>query len=103
MLASTALEWSRFYSFEPRLPGHAGGVLGYWVGPLALRWLGVTGSAMLAIGLWVLAVALVFRFSWAQVAERIGGWIQNFIDTRRARVLDHLDLEVTIAPRWGGE
>ena len=85
MLASTALEWSRFYSFEPRLPGHAGGVLGYWVGPLALRWLGVTGSAMLAIGLWVLAVALVFRFSWAQVAERIGGWIQNFIDARRAR------------------
>lgn len=85
MLASTAIEWSRFYSLEPHLPGHAGGVLGYWVGPLAARWLGVTGSALLAIGLWVLAVALVFRFSWGQVAERIGASVQHFIESRRAR------------------
>lgn len=85
MLASTAIEWARFYSLEPRLPGHAGGVLGYWIGPLAVRWLGVTGSALLAIGLWVLAVALVFRFSWGHVAEGIGGWIQDLIESRRAR------------------
>ena len=85
MLASTVIEWSRFYSLEPRLPGHAGGVLGYWVGPMAVRWLGVTGSALLAIGAWVLAVALVFRFSWGHVAERIGGWIQDFIESRRAK------------------
>ena len=85
MLASTAIEWSRFYSLEPHLPGHAGGVLGYWVGPLAARWLGVTGSALLAIGLWVLAVALVFRFSWGHVAERIGAALQHFIESRRAR------------------
>lgn len=85
MLASTTIEWSRFYSLEPRLPGHAGGVLGYLVGPLAARWLGVTGSALLAIGLWVLAVALVFRFSWGHVAERIGGGLQDFIESRRAR------------------
>ena len=85
MLASTAIEWSRFYSLEPRLPGHAGGVLGYWMGPLAARWLGVTGSALLAIGLWVLAVALVFRFSWGHVAERIGAGVQDFIASRRAK------------------
>jgi len=85
MLASTVIEWSRFYSLEPRLPGHAGGVLGYWAGPLAVRWLGVTGSALLAIGLWVLAMGLVFRFSWGHVAERIGGWIHDFIESRRAR------------------
>ena len=85
MLASTAIEWARFYSLESRLPGHAGGVLGYLVGPLAMRWLGVTGSALLAIGLWVLAVALVFRFSWGHVAERMGGWVQDFIESRRAR------------------
>jgi len=85
MLASTAIEWARFYSLESRLPGHAGGVLGYWIGPLAMRWLGVTGSALLAIGLWVLAVALVFRFSWGHVAERIGGWIQDFIESRRVK------------------
>ncbi|MEQ1657688.1 MAG: DNA translocase FtsK 4TM domain-containing protein, partial [Hylemonella sp.] len=85
MLASTAIEWARFYSLEPRLPGHAGGVLGYLVGPLAVRWLGVTGSALLAIGLWVLAMGLVFRFSWGHVAERIGGWIHDLIESRRAR------------------
>jgi S-DNA-T family DNA segregation ATPase FtsK/SpoIIIE len=43
MLASSALEWARFYSYEPLLPGHAGGVLGYWIGPLAARWFGPTG------------------------------------------------------------
>lgn len=85
MLASTVIEWSRLYSLEPRLPGHAGGVLGYWVGPLAVRWLGATGSALLAIGVWVLAMGLVFRFSWGHVAERIGGAIQDFIESRRAR------------------
>ena len=86
MMASTAIEWARFYSLESHLPGgQAGGVLGYWVGPLAMRWLGVTGSALLAIGLWVLAVALVFRFSWGHVAERLGGWVQDFLESRRVR------------------
>ncbi|QBK04851.1 DNA translocase FtsK [Hylemonella gracilis] len=85
MLASTSLEWSRFYSYESHLPGHAGGVLGYWMGPLAARWLGPTGSALLAIGLWVLAVAWVFRFSWGLVAERLGGFVQLLLDARRAR------------------
>jgi DNA segregation ATPase FtsK/SpoIIIE, S-DNA-T family len=85
LLASTAIEWSRFHRLEASLPGHSGGVLGYWVGPLAVQWLGATGSALLAIGLWVLAVALVFRFSWGHVAERIGASVQDFIDARRAR------------------
>lgn len=85
MLASTSLEWSRFYSYESHLPGHAGGVLGYWMGPLAARWLGPTGSALLAIGLWVLAVAWVFRFSWGLVAERLGALVQLLLDARRAR------------------
>ena len=85
MLASASIEWARFYSLEPRLPGHAGGVLGYLVGPVAMRWFGVTGSALLAIGTWVLAVAMVFRFSWGHVAERIGAWVQDFIESRRAR------------------
>lgn len=84
MLASSSLEWSRFYSHESLLPGHAGGVLGYWMGPLAIHWLGPTGSALLAIGLWVLAVAWVFRFSWGEVAERLGALVQMLVDARRA-------------------
>jgi len=85
LAASTVIEWSRFYSLEARLPGHGGGVLGYWLGPLSVRWLGFPGSALVAIGLWVLGVALVFRFSWGHVAERIGGWINDFIESRRVR------------------
>ena len=37
--ASCALEWSRLYRFEGLLPGHAGGMLGYVMGPLAMKWL----------------------------------------------------------------
>jgi S-DNA-T family DNA segregation ATPase FtsK/SpoIIIE len=83
MFASTALEWSRFYSYESSLPGHAGGVLGYWAGPWVSHWLGATGSALLCIGLWVLAVAWVFGFSWAHVAERIGAGAQALLEWRR--------------------
>ena len=32
-------------------PGHGGGVLGWWVGPLGTRWLGFTGSGLVWIAL----------------------------------------------------
>ena len=38
MAASCVLEWSRLYSFEARLPGHSGGVLGSVLGPVAVQW-----------------------------------------------------------------
>ena len=61
------MTWSRLYSLEPRLPGgHAGGVLGYLVGPLAVKWLGFAGSGLVAIALGVVGAALAFRFSWGQ-------------------------------------
>ena len=81
--ASVILEWSRFYSLEPRLPGHGGGVLGYFVGQLSVRWLGYAGSALLAIALGLVGSAMVFRFSWGQVAERLGGWLSVQIESRR--------------------
>ncbi|MEY2617715.1 MAG: hypothetical protein RL522_717 [Pseudomonadota bacterium] len=83
--ASTALEWSRLYRFEPRLPDHAGGVLGYLVGPATVKWLGFTGSGLVSIAVVVAAMAMVFRFSWGQVAERIGARIDGFITSRRER------------------
>lgn len=85
LAASTTLEWSRLYRLEPRLPDHAGGALGYLVGPLATNWLGFTGSGLVAIALLVLGAAVVFRFSWSQVAERIGGAIDGFIESRREK------------------
>jgi len=81
--ASAALEWSRLYRLEPRLPDHAGGALGYLVGPAAVKWLGFTGSGLLGIVVVVAAMAVVFRFSWGQVAERIGARIDGFFESRR--------------------
>ncbi len=87
LCASTALEWSRLYRFEgqSRLPDHAGGALGYLVGPLAVKWLGFTGSGLVCISLVVLGAALVFRFSWSHVAERVGATIVGFIESRREK------------------
>ncbi len=85
LVASAVLEWTRFHSFEGRLPGHAGGILGYYLGAFSMKWLGFAGSALVAIGAGLLGTALVFRFSWGQLAERIGGWILNQIETRREK------------------
>ncbi|MDQ6880883.1 MAG: DNA translocase FtsK 4TM domain-containing protein [Pseudomonadota bacterium] len=85
--ASTALEWSRLYRFEGlgRIPDHAGGALGFVMGPLAVKWLGFTGSGLVCIALVVLGAALVFRFSWSHVAERVGAAIVGFIHSRREK------------------
>jgi S-DNA-T family DNA segregation ATPase FtsK/SpoIIIE len=87
LCASTALEWARLYRFEGHggLPDHAGGALGYLVGPLALKWLGFTGSGLVCIALVVLGAALVFRFSWGHVAERVGAVVVGFVESRREK------------------
>ena len=85
LAASTALEWSRLYRFETLLPDHAGGVLGWWLGPLGNRWLGFTGSAMVWIAVGVAAASVVFGFSWPRVAERLGGWLDAGIESFRAK------------------
>jgi S-DNA-T family DNA segregation ATPase FtsK/SpoIIIE len=85
LFASCALEWSRLYRFESRLPDHAGGALGYLVGPWAVKWLGFTGSGLVAVALAVLGAAVVFRFSWSHVAERVGARLDGFIESRREK------------------
>ncbi len=83
--ASAVLEWTRFYSLEVRLPGHSGGVLGYLLGPASVQWLGFSGSGLLAIALALSGTALVFRFSWARVAERLGAWLYFQVESRREK------------------
>ena len=85
LCASAALEWSRFYSMEARLPGHSGGILGYFVGPLSVQWFGFVGSGLVAIALGVVGAALVFRFSWGHVAERLGASLVSQFETRREK------------------
>ena len=85
MSASTVLEWSRLHRWDALLPADAGGILGGWLGPWAVRWLGATGAALLAIALMVVALAWVFRFSWAHTAETLGRWLDDWLQSRRER------------------
>ncbi len=94
MLASTALEWTRLYSLELRLPGHSGGALGYWIGPMAMKWLGFAGSGLVAIAMGVIGAALVFGFSWMHVAEGLGAWLNGLVESLRERRELAQDLEL---------
>lgn len=85
LYASSTLEWSRLYRLDTLLPGHSGGVLGEALGPWSMRWLGFAGSGLVAIVLGVVGCGLVFRFSWMQVAERLGAWAYSFIEQQRER------------------
>ncbi|TBO34582.1 DNA translocase FtsK [Aquabacterium lacunae] len=74
LAASCTLEWTRLYRQELSLAGqHAGGVLGATLGPLAMKWLGFNGSGVAAIGLLVAGMGMALKFSWLDLAERIGG------------------------------
>ncbi len=82
---SAALEWSRLYRFEPLLPGHAGGVIGHALGPLAERWLGFTGAALALLALLLACLPLVFRFSWGHWAEVVGQRLYGWFEARREK------------------
>ena len=92
--ASAALEWSRLYRLDSLLPGDSGGVLGQVVGALGMKWLGFTGSGLLFIAAVVIGVALVFRFSWSHLAERLGAVLDSLVVSRRERREIAQDLEL---------
>ena len=85
LMASCVLEWTRLYSFEGRLPGQSGGALGNVLGPVGMRWLGFTGSGLVAILLGLVGAALAFRFSWGNVAERIGSVLHAQFESSRKK------------------
>jgi len=85
LTASCALETTRLYRFEASLPGHAGGVVGYLLGPLSAKWFGFAGSGVVWIGALVAGMAMALRFSWLRLAEGIGTWIDTWKQRREAR------------------
>ena len=85
MMASCALEWSRLYRVEAFLPGHAGGVFGYLLGPLGMKWLGFAGSGVTWIVALVLGMALALRFSWVHAADSLGAWVESLRERRQER------------------
>jgi DNA segregation ATPase FtsK/SpoIIIE, S-DNA-T family len=86
MASSCALEWTRLYRWEAYLNGgHAGGVVGYGLGPLSERWLGFAGSGVCWIAAWVVSLALALNFSWPRVADRVGAWVESLRERRAVR------------------
>ncbi len=85
LCVSTAIEWARLYRFEPHLPGHAGGVLGYIFGRFSVSALGFTGAALACIGVGVMAASMLFNFSWSKTASGIGAWLEAFIAARQQK------------------
>jgi DNA segregation ATPase FtsK/SpoIIIE, S-DNA-T family len=85
MAASTVLEWSRLYRLESLLPDHAGGVLGHALGPVSMRWLGFTGSALTMLALLLVCLPTVFRFSWGHWAEEVGHTLDGWFEARREK------------------
>jgi S-DNA-T family DNA segregation ATPase FtsK/SpoIIIE len=94
LASSCALEWMRLYRWDGHLPGDSGGALGEVLGVPALRWLGATGSVLAGIVLMVLGLAMVFRFSWSELAESIGGRIDALIERRHVQREIETDLEL---------
>ncbi len=86
LAASCALEWTRLYGVEARLPGHAGGVVGYTLGPWSMKWLGFAGSGVLWIAMLVTALPLALRFSWVRFADGLGSWVESLRERRSARL-----------------
>ncbi|WP_374674524.1 DNA translocase FtsK [Ideonella sp.] len=82
MASSCALEWTRLYGWEDRLPGHAGGVLGWVLGPWSMQQLGFVASGVLWIAGGVLALSLALRFSWVRVADALGDWVEGVRERR---------------------
>jgi S-DNA-T family DNA segregation ATPase FtsK/SpoIIIE len=103
LCASAALEWTRLYTWEARVPGgHSGGILGFFLGPLSMQSLGFLGSGVLWIAALVLGMSGALRFSWVNVADGIGGWIDGRREHRavaRERAEDERIGEIALRER----
>ncbi len=92
--ASTALEWTRLYRWETLLPGHAGGVLGHWLGLTSMHWLGFAGSGVLWIALLVVGMGLAMRFSWVALADTIGERFDRLRERRQGLIAQQEDRRI---------
>ncbi len=86
LAASCALEFTRLYQWETGLPGFAGGIVGYALGPLSQQALGFAGSGVLWIAALVIGSSLALQFSWTRLAEQIGARLESWKIHRAERI-----------------
>ncbi|MEY4751394.1 MAG: hypothetical protein RIQ60_3608 [Pseudomonadota bacterium] len=64
---------------------HAGGLIGASLGPWLLKVCGFAGSGLVLVLVLLAASAWAFGFSWLELAERIGLWLEATRDRLHAR------------------
>ena len=83
LLASCAIEGSRLSWVHAQLPHAPGGAVGYSIGSMLTNVIGYTGGSLLLIVALFTGLSLFFSFSWLNVAEAIGSFIESRINRHR--------------------
>src|SRR5450830_570321 len=92
LIGSMGLEWLRMAkNLHIQLPRQQGGVLGQLIGHASYEGFGFTGATLLLLLLFALGFSLFFHVSWLQLAERIGGAIEDSINWFILRYQDRED------------
>src|SRR5450830_839634 len=91
LAGSLGIEYMRMYTMKAQMPRAPGGVLGEMIGSAAQSSLGFTGATLLLLLLFGLGFSLFFHVSWLQVAERIGGAIEDAFNWFVLRYQDRED------------
>ncbi len=93
LAGSVGLEAHRLGSFGMQLPGRtdtttgAGGVIGNTWSNFLSQAVGFSGTTMILLALIVIGSSLFFGFSWLNLAERLGGWLEViFFSVRNFRI-----------------
>lgn len=76
IIASSALESLRFYSLKVQLPMLPGGVLGFEIGRLFVRYLGYTGATLALLAGLALGWSVFSGMSWLSAMERVGALLE---------------------------
>lgn len=76
IIASSALESLRFYSLKVQLPMVPGGVLGFEIGRLFVRYLGYTGATLALLAGLALGWSVFSGMSWLSAMERVGALLE---------------------------
>jgi S-DNA-T family DNA segregation ATPase FtsK/SpoIIIE len=92
LIGSVAIEYLRMYTLTVQLPRAPGGVLGELIGGAAQNAFGFTGATLFLLLIFGIGFSLFFHVSWLNVAERVGGaiedgvnFVRNFYSAREDR------------------
>lgn len=100
MVGSLGMEALRLPSRGMHLPGAsehasgAGGVIGHTLADLIGRSIGFTGSTLAFLVMLAIGLSLFFSFSWLNIAERVGAWIEGMVFRLRSSYAAREDRKV---------